>query len=214
MPHDEFAIAQEAMVEDQIVARGIRNPDVLDAMRKVPRHAFCVAEQKPYAYEDRPLPIGHGQTISQPYIVALMSELLQVQRHHSVLEIGTGSGYQAAVLSHLVSHLITIERISPLARRAMEIYSSLGYDSIDVEVADGYDGYAPGAPYDRILVTAAPEKIPPALTEQLAEGGRLVIPAGTYPQRMIVVNKRAGRLITEKHISVVFVPLRRGIDQG
>jgi protein-L-isoaspartate(D-aspartate) O-methyltransferase len=166
------------MVESQIVARGVRDSSVLDAMRTVPRHRFVPAGHAYQAYADQPLPTGEGQTISQPYIVALMTELLGCGPKDTVLEIGTGSGYQAAVLAELVAHVYSIEIVEILARRADSTLKELGYGNISVKAGDGYRGWPEHAPFDAIIVTAAPDHIPEPLVEQLKVGGRLVIPVG------------------------------------
>jgi protein-L-isoaspartate(D-aspartate) O-methyltransferase len=198
-------------VEQQIRARDVRDERVLDAMRQVPRHQFVPADVAAYAYEDRPLPIGGGQTISQPYIVAYMSELLKVAPGHRVLEIGTGSGYQAAVLSKLAKEVYTIEIVPELAREAAETLKALGYANVQVREGDGYAGWPERAPFDRIIVTAAPERIPAPLLDQLAPGGRLVIPVGEQheTQWMTIVEKTTTGIIQRKTIPVAFVPFTR-----
>ncbi|MDD1655055.1 MAG: protein-L-isoaspartate(D-aspartate) O-methyltransferase [Methanomicrobiales archaeon] len=196
------------MVEYQIAARGVRDPRVLSAMREVPRHLFVPDAQRSAAYDDRPLPIGSGQTISQPYIVALMTELLEPMSGDTVLEIGAGSGYQAAILAKLVSRVVTIERLPEIATSARERLHRLGITSVAVEVGDGTMGFPPEAPYQGILVTAATPEIPAPLLDQLAEGGRLVAPAGGRDvQELIRVRKQGGELIREYHGAVCFVPL-------
>jgi protein-L-isoaspartate(D-aspartate) O-methyltransferase len=200
-----------AMVDTQIVARGIKDSRVLDAMRTVPRHEFVPREQVNRAYEDRPLPIGEGQTISQPYIVALMTELLDVQAGEVVLEIGTGSGYQAAVLAELTDRVYTVEILPKLARRAAETLDRLGYARVQTKNADGYFGWAEHGPYDGIIVTAAPDHIPAPLVEQLREGGRMVIPIGppgSY-QTLWRLTKQQGKITSENITDVAFVPLIR-----
>ena len=173
---------RERMVDRQIEHRGIENPRVLQALRDVKRHLFVPPEEITEAYEDHPLPIGHGQTISQPYIVALMTESIDPQKTDRVLEIGTGSGYQAAVLSKLVKEVYSIEIVEALGREAQKRLKDLGYDNVTVRVGDGYKGWPEKAPFDAIVVTAAPPEIPQALIDQLAEGGRMVVPVGTaYP---------------------------------
>ena len=165
------------MVDRQIEARGVRDPQVLEALRRTPRHLFVPPELAGEAYVDSPLPIGHGQTISQPYIVGLMSELLKVEPDHKVLEIGTGSGYQAAILAQLADQVFTIEYLEPLGRVARERLERLRFENVDVRIGDGYKGWPEEAPFDRILLTAAPEELPQALVDQLAPGGRLVAPS-------------------------------------
>ena len=175
---DEQAAARQSMVEHQLRRRGIRDTRLLAAMETVPRAEFVPSAQRPHAYEDRPLPIGEDQTISQPYIVALMTELLDVKEGDRVLEIGTGSGYQAAVLAELTPHVYTIEIIPTLAERAEETLRRLGYDAVEVMAGDGYLGWPDRAPFDGIIVTCAPEEVPEPLKDQLREGGRMVIPVG------------------------------------
>ncbi len=200
------------MVEGQIRARGVRNPVVLEALRKVPRHQFVPPELAGEAYSDNPLPIGYGQTISQPYIVGYMSERLDLDPAHKVLEIGTGSGYQAAVLSLLAREVYSIEIIEPLGLEARQRLARLGYANVHVRVGDGYQGWPEEAPFDRIILTAAPPEIPQTLLDQLAPGGRLIAPVGpTYGlQEIILVDKDAqGRLNRKTDIPVRFVPMVR-----
>ena len=188
---------------------------VMAAMGKVPRHRFVPSQQEASAYDNRPLPIGDGQTISQPYIVALMTDLLDPRRSDRVLEVGTGSGYQAAVLAELVAKVYTIEIVEPLGRRAARLLGELGYSNVEVRVGDGYGGWAAAAPFDAIIVTAAPAAVPQPLIDQLKPGGRLVIPVGASfeSQELIVVRKEAdGRTTTRKTLPVRFVPLTR--DRG
>jgi protein-L-isoaspartate(D-aspartate) O-methyltransferase len=197
------------MVQRQIRSRGVKDERVLAAMETVPRHEFVPAEQRPHAYEDRPLPIGEKQTISQPYIVALMTELLEIEEGDKVLEIGTGSGYQAAILAELTPHVYTIEIIESLAERAEETLRRLGYDAVRVKTGDGYLGWPEHAPFDGIIVTCAPEEVPEALAEQLGEGGRMVIPVGPQwtHQTLYVLRKSGGRLRQKEVIPVRFVPM-------
>jgi protein-L-isoaspartate(D-aspartate) O-methyltransferase len=209
---DSFAAARDAMVTEQIAARDVRNPRVLAAMREVPRHLFVPQELQASAYDDRPLPIGYGQTISQPYIVALMSELVRPQANDRALEIGTGSGYQAAVLSRLVSHLYSIEIVEPLAREAGRRLSALGHANVTVRAGDGYLGWPEMAPFDLIVVTAAPDHVPQPLVDQLRPGGRLVIPVGSIieGQELQLLEKDTSGQIRTHHVTpVAFVPLRR-----
>lgn len=195
------------MVERQIAARGVRDEKVLAAMRSVPRHRFVPEGMAAFAYDDRPLPIGHDQTISQPYIVAAMTEAIRPEAGDRVLEVGTGSGYQAAVLAEIVDHVYSIEIVEPLGERAREILASLGYENVTVRIGDGYAGWPEEAPFDAIVVTAAPERIPPPLIEQLAEGGRLVIPVGDFFQELRLVTRNASGVVTEDLMSVRFVPM-------
>ena len=208
---DDHRERRLAMVEQQIRARDVEDARVLEAMRAVPRHRFVPPDLADYAYDDRPLPIGRGQTISQPYIVAYMTELLTVAPHHRVLEIGTGSGYQAAVLAKLAKEVYTIEIVPDLAREAAETLKELGVLNVHVREGDGYAGWPEHAPFDRIMVTAAPEQIPRPLVDQLAAGGRLVIPVGEQhdTQWMTVVEKTASGVVQRKTIPVAFVPFTR-----
>jgi protein-L-isoaspartate(D-aspartate) O-methyltransferase len=199
--------ARRAMVEKQIAAREIRDPRVLDVMRRVPRHEFVPAAMKRFAYDDNPLPIGKGQTISQPFIVAYMTEQLAVKPGHKILEIGTGSGYQAAVLAELAKEVYTIEIVPELAAESEKTLRRLGYKNVHVRAGDGYRGWPEHAPFDGIIVTAAPDHIPPALVEQLAVGGRMIIPVGDAYQDMTVITKTAGGVVERKTIPVRFVPM-------
>jgi protein-L-isoaspartate(D-aspartate) O-methyltransferase len=207
---DPFAAERARMVREQIEARGVRNPEVLRVMRATPRHVFMPASVRAQAYEDHPVPIGHGATISQPYIVAWMTELLEPARQHRVLEVGTGSGYQAAVLSPLVKHIYTIEIVPELARSAKAALEARGYKNVTVRTGDGYQGWPEEAPFDRIVVTAAPPEIPKSLLEQLAPGGRLVAPVGSTPftQELLVVDKTPQGQIRRRSVGgVAFVPM-------
>ena len=197
------------MVERQIASRGVTDRRVLDAMRKVPRERFVPPELIWRAYEDGPLPIGLGQTISQPYIVAYMTELLRTAPHHRVLEIGTGSGYQAAILSSLAREVYTLEIVPALARRAAAVLKELGHDNVHVREGDGYAGWPEEAPFDRILVTAAPETIPQPLLDQLAPDGVLVAPVGSTTQWIVVAEKTGQGIIERRTIPVRFVPFTR-----
>ena len=204
---------RESMVRDQIEAKGVRSPTVLAAMRRVPRHEFVASRLFGSAYGDYPLPIGHGQTISQPFIVGLMTELLRVEPTHTVLEIGTGSGYQAAVLAELAHHVVSIEIVAPLAKSAAERLARLGYRNVTVVAGDGYFGWEKSAPYDSIVVTAAATHVPPPLVAQLKPGGRMAIPVGETPwtQNLLLVEKDgAGKISTRSVTAVRFVPLTRG----
>jgi protein-L-isoaspartate(D-aspartate) O-methyltransferase len=195
------------MVTAQIEARGVSDPLVLAAMRKVPRHRFVPESLRGQAYDDRPLPIGLDQTISQPYIVALMTELSHPRSGMKVLEVGTGSGYQAAVLAEIVGTVATIEIVPELGRRAETTLRELGYHNVRVFIGDGFDGRPQDAPFDAIVVTAAPETIPPPLMAQLAEGGRLVIPVGSAEQELLVITKSDGGYRRESILPVRFVPM-------
>ena len=195
------------MVDEQLRARGIRDPRVLDAMTRVPRHLFVPDAERGEAYEDHPLPIGHGQTISQPYIVAFMSEALRLEPTHRVLEIGTGSGYQAAVLAELAGEVFTIEIIEALASRAKQTLSDAGYRNVTVRAGNGYLGWPEHAPYDRIMVTAAPDEVPPALVEQLKMDGLMAIPVGTSWQELRILQRTASGMETLATLPVRFVPM-------
>jgi protein-L-isoaspartate(D-aspartate) O-methyltransferase len=201
-----------AMVREQIEARGVKDRAVLDAMRTVPRHLFIPDSLCHEAYEDEPVPIGFEQTISQPYIVALMTALLDLSKDSRVLEIGTGSGYQAAVLSLLADSIYSIEIIPQLAEKADSTLRGLGYN-VQVVCGNGYRGWPEKAPFDAIIVTAAPEKIPEALIEQLAENGRLVIPVGAYYQELKLIKKVKGKLIESNVAPVRFVPMTGETDR-
>ncbi len=206
---DIYRTARRRMVETQIRARGINDPRLLDVFLKIPRHLFVSEELQPDAYEDHPLPIGSGQTISQPYIVALMTSLLELQGDEKVLEIGTGCGYQAAVLGSLAEEVHTVERIEPLAETAGKNLSRLGFQNVHVHMGDGSLGWPDEAPYDGILVTAASPEVPPGLVDQLKINGKLVIPVGERWRQILElwIKKPAG--IEKKEIlPVVFVPLR------
>jgi protein-L-isoaspartate(D-aspartate) O-methyltransferase len=204
---DAWEPARRRMIDDQIRARGITNQAVLDAMRKVPRHAFVPPNLRDAAYEDGPLPIGQGQTISQPYIVAYMTEALGIRPGDHVLEIGTGSGYQAAVLAEIAREVYTIEIVPELADRARQTLAGLGYKNVFVRTGNGYAGWPEKAPFPRIMVTAAPDDIPAALVEQLAPGGAMVLPVGTSFQEMTIVTKTAQGIARKTTIPVRFVPM-------
>ena len=206
-PKGDFKTMRERMVETQIKARGVKEPRVLTAMLKVERHLFIPKDLQPTAYSDQPLPIGEGQTISQPYIVALMTELLELKGEENVLEVGTGSGYQAAVLAELAKEVYTIEIVEKLANSAEKLLLQLGYKNIQVKAGDGYLGWPEAAPFDAIIVTCAPDHIPKPLVDQLKEGGRMVIPVGEYTQELKKIVKRAGKLETTNAIPVIFVPM-------
>ena len=206
---EQFELQRQQMVEFQIRERGIEDERVLAAMSKVPRHQFVDSPWKDFAYSDRPLPIGYQQTISQPYIVAYMSETAEISPEAKVLEIGTGSGYQAAILGEIAKEVYSIEIIPQLAQRARQTLAQLGYENIEVKTGDGYQGWPEHAPYDAIIVTAAPEKIPQALIEQLATNGKMVIPVGSWYQEIVVLTKTEERIIEKKTIPVRFVPMIR-----
>jgi protein-L-isoaspartate(D-aspartate) O-methyltransferase len=202
--------ARARMVAGQVRARGVRDPRVLSAVTKVPRELFLPEAQRHEAYEDRPVPIGFGQTISQPYIVAYMTEALKVEPSHRVLEIGTGCGYQTAVLAELALEVYSIELIDVLAERARRTLDGLGYANVQVRAGDGHAGWPEQAPFDRILAAAAPPDVPPALIEQLVDGGILVIPIGVGEQELRVLQKRGGRVELLSTLPVRFVPMVRG----
>jgi protein-L-isoaspartate(D-aspartate) O-methyltransferase len=207
-PSDEFTAQRENMVRDQIEKRGIRDPRVLDAMHTVKRHLFVPEKLRSLAYADRPLPIGHGQTISQPYIVAFMTEALNLNADDRVLEIGTGSGYQAAVLGEICRGVYTIEIIEPLGADARDLLAELGYDNVFVTIGDGYQGWPEHAPFDAIMVTCSPGQIPQPLQDQLAEGGRMIIPVGErHAQQLYLLEKKEGRIIQKSILPVLFVPM-------
>ena len=200
--------ARTRMVNEQIIARGIKDVHTISAMKKVPRHEFVPDALEPYAYNDHPLSIGYNQTISQPYIVAYMTAMLELEPEDKVLEIGTGSGYQAAILAEIVKQVYTIEIVEPLAERARKDLKRLEYKNVTVITGDGYQGYPSKGPYNAIIVTAAPKKIPPPLIDQLAEGGRLIIPVGPtgYTQYLTLVEKKNGKIKKRKVLPVRFVP--------
>jgi len=207
-PSDTFGSARNEMVDTQLIPRGISDERVIEMMRKVPRHLFVPAPQRSAAYEDRALPIGEGQTISQPYMVAIMTELLGLSGAEKVLEIGTGSGYQAAILAELSKKVITVEWVKALSDIACSRLKSMGYGNIECVVGDGSLGFAKEAPFDAIIVTAACPRIPPPLTEQLGEGGRLILPVGDrFSQILTVAKKENDEIKLFSSIGCVFVPL-------
>jgi protein-L-isoaspartate(D-aspartate) O-methyltransferase len=212
---DAYHVARRVMIERDLRGRGIKDPRVLAAMAAVPRHRFVPENLRVRAYEDRPLPIGENQTISQPYIVALMSELLELKPTDRVLEIGTGSGYQTAVLAHLAAAVSSIEIIPSLGTRAKRILDELDFKNIEFRIGDGFYGWEDRGPFDAILVTAAAPKIPEPLARQLRDGGRLVMPLGApgKSQRLIRARQSAGRLKTEDLTEVLFVPLQGAIQK-
>jgi protein-L-isoaspartate(D-aspartate) O-methyltransferase len=205
---DERWVAERRrMVDEQMAARDIRSAPVLDAMRRVPRHLFVPEDERGSAYTDYPLPIGFSQTISQPYIVAFMTEALDVNSTHRVLEIGTGSGYQAAVLAELAGQVYTIEIVAPLADRARDTLKQLGYTNVHVRAGNGYAGWPEDAPFDRIIVTAAPDEVPQALVDQLKIDGLMVIPVGVGEQVLKVMRRTAEGMTVLKTLPVRFVPM-------
>jgi len=211
---DPYKTQRERMVQNQIEARGIKDETTLKAMKDVQRHLFVSKDLRENAYDDRPLPIGYGQTISQPYIVGYMTELIHPKPGQKVLEIGTGSGYQAAVLAEIVDKVYTIEIITELTNSASKLLKELGYKNIEVKNADGYYGWKEHAPFDAIVVTAASEYIPPPLIEQLMDGGKMVIPVGSpfLTQNLMLVEKSGGKITTKNLLPVRFVPFKRGDD--
>jgi len=210
---DSYAPARERMVKEQLRPRGIRDARVLEAMARVPRHEMVPEPYRSLAYGDTPLPIGEGQTISQPFVVAYMTERLGLTGNERVLEVGTGSGYQAAVLAELAREVYTIEIVPALARRAAADLARLGYDRVRVREGDGYRGWPEAAPFDAILVTAAPDRIPDPLLEQLAVGGRMIIPVGEHDQRLVLVERRPEGLRITELLPVRFVPMTGEIEK-
>ena len=206
---DPLARARARMVSEQIESRGVRDLRTLEAMRKVPRHLFVTDRYRSDAYEDHPLPIGHGQTISQPYIVAFMTEALGLKGGERVLDVGTGSGYQAAVLAEIAARVYSIEIVAPLADEARQRLAKLGYANVEVRAGDGYAGWPEAAPFDAILVAAAAPRVPEPLRAQLREGGRLCIPVGEYAegQELLLIERRGDRFIERRLLPVRFVPM-------
>lgn len=205
---NSFESDRNRMVDEEIVAAGVTNPRVVAAMRATPRHEFVSVKQRPNAYLDMALPIGEGQTISPPFVVASMTEALDPQRTDKVLEIGTGSGYQAAVLSPLVKSVYSIEIVEPLGRKAARALQRLGYKNVHTKVGDGYQGWAEHAPFNKIIVTCSPERVPAALVEQLAEGGLMVVPVGErYQQTLYLFTKQNGKLESQPLRATLFVPM-------
>jgi len=213
MSLDPFESERSSMVRNQIESRGVNEPRVLDAMRFVPRHLFVPLDVRDRAYLDAPQPIGEGQTISQPYIVALMTSLLNLRGDEKVLEIGTGSGYQAAVLARLVREVYTIEIIEPLSRRAQKTFQEMGLRNVHARIGDGYQGWPEAAPFDAIVVTAAPEKVPQPLLDQLKVGGRMVIPVGREFQDLQLLTKTAEGVIRKTVLPVRFVPMTGEVEK-
>ncbi len=207
--------ARNKMVDDEIVGAGVKNKRVIEAMRNTPRHEFVPLGQRKYAYLDMALPIGEGQTISPPFVVAYMTEAIDPRPTDKVLEIGAGSGYQAAVLAKLVSEVYTIEIVAPLGHRAAKVLEKLRYDNVHVKVGDGFQGWPEHAPFDKIIVTCSPEKVPPALVEQLREGGRMVIPVGQrYQQTLYLLKKTDGKMVAEALQPTLFVPMTGTAEAG
>ncbi len=203
-----YARQRNQMVEEQIKKREIKDPKVLEAMRSVKRHEFVPEYNRHLAYSDRPLPIGHDQTISQPYIVALMTDYLNIKKGDKVLEVGTGSGYQAAVLSEITSKVYSIEIVEELAKRARKTLADHGYENVRIKIGDGFKGWEEHAPYDGIIVTASPSEVPPPLKEQLAEGGRMIIPVGgPIFQNLALLEKEKGEIKRTEVSGVRFVPM-------
>ena len=204
---DNFFQLREDMVKYQIKGRGVKDKEVLDAMTKVPRHLFVPESVQNKAYEDEPLPIGFGQTISQPYIVAYMTEQIDIDESEKVLEIGTGSGYQAAVLGEIAKEVYTIEIVPELGKRAADVLQKLNYDNVHVKVGDGYKGWPEAAPFDAIIVTAAPDHIPQPLVDQLKINGRMMIPVGEFSQDLILLERTEKGIERKRKIPVRFVPM-------
>lgn len=207
----DYAKLRESMVKTQIEARGVKDSATLAAMRKVPRHKFVHPNQASEAYDDSPLSIGYGQTISQPYIVAYMTEMVKPRPGQTVLEIGTGSGYQAAVLAEIVKNVYTIEIVEALGKDATTRLKNLGYKNVEVKIADGYHGWKEHAPFDAIVVTAATEYVPPPLKDQLKDGGRMIVPVGSpyMVQQLMLIEKKGNKFKTTSLIPVRFVPFKR-----
>ena len=201
--------SREAMVRNQLAAAGISDPQVLQVMGEVPRHEFVPMALRAYAYVDGPLPIGHGQTISQPFIVAFMTQALQLTKEETVLEVGTGSGYQAAILGKLAKEVYTIEIVPPLAESSTELLAKLGFNNVHVRLGDGYLGWPEKAPFDAIIVTCAPDHVPEPLVSQLKEGGRLIVPVGVAGgiQQLVLLRKKEGNIVRENMLDVRFVPM-------
>lgn len=204
---DQYAEAREAMVKSQLLTRDVTDARVLEAMARVPRHEFVPTGHRSLAYQDQPLPIGQGQTISQPYIVAIMTQLAKLDAGSRVLEIGTGSGYQAAILAEVAGEVYSIEIVEPLAQRAEKTLRRLGYDKIKLRTGDGYAGWPTAAPFDAIIVTAAPPRVPEPLRMQLRDGGRLVVPVGDRYQELLVITRAGDSFVERKEFPVRFVPM-------
>ena len=214
-PASDFAAQRQRMVTEQLKARGISDERVLNAMNKVPREEFVPPDSRAGSYEDGPLPIGYGQTISQPYIVAFMTEQLRLKPSDRVLEIGTGSGYQAAILAELMSQVYSIEIVEPLAKNAEATLQRLGYENVHVKIGDGYKGWPEAAPFDAIIVTCAPDKVPQPLVDQLKDDGRMVIPVGDrFAQELYLLEKKNGQLKQSATLPVRFVPMAREASEN
>ena len=214
-PAFDLAAQRQRMVTEQLKARGISDERVLNAMNKVPREEFVPPDSRAGSYEDGPLPIGYGQTISQPYIVAFMTEQLRLKRSDRVLEIGTGSAYQAAILAELVSEVYSIEIVEPLAKNAEATLQRLGYENVHVKIGDGYKGWPEAAPFDAIIVTCAPDKVPQPLVDQLKDDGRMVIPVGDrFAQELYLFEKKNGQLKQSATLPVRFVPMAREASEN
>ncbi len=210
---NKYRQEREKMVTQQIERRGVKDPLVLNAMKQVKRHLFVPEERQDFAYGDYPLPIGHQQTISQPYIVAVMTELLELKPDSKVLEIGTGSGYQAAVLAEIAQEVYTIEIVEPLCKKAEKFLKKLDYNNVRVKCADGYRGWKEAAPFDAIIITAAPPRVPEPLVKQLKPGGRLVLPVGDYWQELVIIRKTETGTKRERLFGVRFVPMTGEIQK-
>jgi protein-L-isoaspartate(D-aspartate) O-methyltransferase len=213
---DAHARSREGMVKNQLMAGGITNPEVLKAMSDVPRHEFVPAAVRPFAYINGPLPIGHGQTISQPFIVAFMTQALELAKDDRVLEVGTGSGYQAAILGRLCKEVYSIEIVPELALSSQQLLARLGFENVHVKAGDGYLGWPERAPFDAIIVTCAPDHVPEPLVNQLKEGGRLIIPIGEEGtiQRLVLLRKKEGKILRENMLDVRFVPMTGKATNG
>lgn len=210
---EDFVIARQQMIDRQLKGRDISNPAVLAAMQQVPRHRFVPQRYQSEAYGDHPLPIGEGQTISQPYIVALMTQLLEPEAGQRVLEIGTGSGYHAAVMSRVVGRVYSIEIVEPLGRRAAQVLKDLAYDNVEVRLGDGYGGWPEQAPFDAIILTAAPPRVPEPLIEQLKLGGRMILPLGDWHQELLVLTRTEDGYQRRTVTPVRFVPMTGRVQE-
>ena len=213
---DAHTRSREGMVKNQLMAGGITDPEVLQAMGDVPRHEFVPATVRPFAYVNGPLPIGHGQTISQPFIVAFMTQALEIRKDDRVLEVGTGSGYQAAILGKLCKEVYSIEIVPELALSSAQLLTRLGFENVHVKAGDGYLGWPEKAPFDAIIVTCAPDHVPEPLVNQLIEGGRLIIPVGEEGtiQQLVLLRKKEGKILRENMLDVRFVPMTGKATNG